>query len=33
LAASAIPLYANMQTRARVTKAQADTRTLASGVR
>src|SRR5437667_3343816 len=33
LAAIAIPLYANIQTRARVAKAQADTRTLASGVR
>jgi type IV pilus assembly protein PilA len=32
LAAIAIPLYANVQTRARVAKAQADTRTLASGV-
>ena len=32
LAAIAIPLYANIQTRARVAKAQADTRTLASGV-
>ncbi len=33
LAAIAIPLYANVQTRARVAKAQADTRTLASSVR
>jgi type IV pilus assembly protein PilA len=32
LAAIAIPLYANVQTRARVAKAQADTRTLASSV-
>ena len=32
LAAIAIPLYANVQTRARVAKAQADGRTLASGV-
>ena len=32
LAAIAIPLYANIQTRARVAKAQADTRTLASQV-
>jgi prepilin-type N-terminal cleavage/methylation domain-containing protein len=32
LAANAIPLYANVQTRARVAKAQADTRTLASQV-
>ena len=32
LAAIAIPLYANVQARARVAKAQADTRTLASGV-
>src|SRR5216684_2421141 len=32
LAAIAIPLYANVQIRARVAKAQADTRTLASGV-
>ena len=32
LAAIAIPLYANVQTRARVAKAQADTRTLASQV-
>ena len=32
LAAIAIPLYANVQTRARVAKAQADTRTLASAV-
>ena len=32
LAAIAIPLYANMQTRARVAKAQADTRALASAV-
>src|SRR5215471_17595821 len=32
LAASAIPLYANVQTRARIAKAQADTRTLASSV-
>jgi type II secretion system protein G len=30
LAAIAIPLYANVQTRARIAKAQADTRTLAS---
>jgi type IV pilus assembly protein PilA len=30
LAAIAIPLYANVQTRARVAKVQADTRTLAS---
>jgi type II secretion system protein G len=32
LAAIAIPLYANVQTRARIAKAQADTRTLASMV-
>src|SRR3990172_11655368 len=32
LAAIAIPLYANVQVRARVAKAQADTRTLASAV-
>jgi len=32
LAAIAIPLYTNVQTRARVAKAQADTRTLASMV-
>jgi type II secretion system protein G len=32
LAAIAIPLYANVQTRARIAKAQADTRTLASVV-
>src|SRR6266849_5540583 len=32
LAAIAIPLYANVQTRARVAKAQADTRTLGSSV-
>jgi type II secretion system protein G len=32
LAAIAIPLYANIQTRARVAKAQADLRTLASAV-
>jgi type II secretion system protein G len=32
LAAIAIPMYANVQTRARVAKAQADTRTLASAV-
>ncbi len=32
LAAIAIPLYANVQTRARVAKAQADARTLASAV-
>ena len=32
LAAIALPLYANVQTRARVAKAQADTRTLASAV-
>src|SRR6266849_7372402 len=32
LAAIAIPLYANVQTRARVAKAQADTRTLGSAV-
>jgi type II secretion system protein G len=32
LAAIAIPLYANVQTRARIAKAQADTRTLASAV-
>ncbi len=32
LAAIAIPLYANVQTRARMAKAQADTRTLASAV-
>ncbi len=32
LAAIAIPLYANVQTRARVAKAQADTRTLASQI-
>jgi len=32
LAAIAIPLYANVQTRARVAKAQADARTLASSV-
>ena len=32
LAAIAIPLYANVQTRARVAKAQADSRTLASAI-
>ena len=32
LAAIAIPLYANVQTRARIAKAQADTRTLGSAV-
>jgi type II secretory pathway pseudopilin PulG len=32
LAAIAIPLFANVQTRARIAKAQADTRTLASSV-
>ena len=32
LAAIAIPLYANVQTRARVAKAQADARTMASSV-
>src|SRR3984893_7752643 len=32
LAAIAIPLYANVQTRARVAKAQADTRTLGSTI-
>ena len=32
LAAIAIPLYANVQTRARIAKAQADTRTLASAI-
>src|ERR1700687_1910299 len=32
LAAIAIPLYVNVQTRARIAKAQADTRTLASTV-
>ena len=32
LAAIAIPLYANVQTRARIAKAQADTRTMASAV-
>jgi type IV pilus assembly protein PilA len=32
LAAIAIPLYANIQARARIAKAQADTRTLASAV-
>src|SRR5262245_39332389 len=32
LASIAIPLYANVQTRARIAKAQADTRTLASSV-
>jgi type IV pilus assembly protein PilA len=32
LAAIAIPLYANVQARARVAKVQADTRTLASAV-
>jgi len=32
LAAIAIPLYANVQTRARIAKAQADARTLASAV-
>ena len=32
LAAIAVPLYTNVQRRARVAKAQADTRTLASGV-
>jgi len=32
LAAIAIPLYANVQTRARIAKVQADTRTLASSV-
>ena len=32
LAAIAIPLYANVQARARIAKAQADTRTLASAV-
>ena len=33
LAAIAIPLYANIQSRARVAKAQADARTLGSAVR
>src|SRR5438105_13490142 len=32
LAAIAIPLYANVQTRARVAKAQADSRTLGSAI-
>jgi type IV pilus assembly protein PilA len=32
LAAIAVPLYANVQTRARVAKAQADTRALASAI-
>jgi type II secretion system protein G len=32
LAAIAIPLYANVQTRARIAKAQADSRTMASAV-
>lgn len=32
LAAVAIPLYANIQARARVTKAQADARTLVSAI-
>jgi len=32
LAAIAVPLYANMQSRARIAKAQADSRTLASAV-
>lgn len=32
LAAIAIPLYANIQSRARIAKAQADSRTLASAV-
>jgi type II secretion system protein G len=32
LAAIAIPLYANVQTRARIAKAQADSRTLASAI-
>lgn len=32
LAAIAIPMYANIQARARISKAQADTRALASGV-
>ena len=32
LAAVAIPLYSNVQTRARITKARADLRTLASAV-
>src|SRR6266511_2849331 len=32
LAAIAIPLYANVQARARIAKAQADTRSLASAV-
>jgi general secretion pathway protein G len=32
LAAIALPLYANVQTRARVAKAQADVRTLASSI-
>ena len=32
LAAIAVPLYANVQARARIAKAQADTRTLASAV-
>lgn len=32
LAAIAVPLYANMQSRARIAKAQADTRALASAV-
>ena len=32
LAAIAIPLYANVQTRARIAKAQADVRTIASSV-
>ena len=32
LAAIAVPLYANVQTRARIAKAQADTRALASAI-
>ncbi len=32
LAAIAVPLYANVQTRARIAKAQADTRSLASAI-
>ena len=32
LASIALPMYANVQTRARIAKAQADTRTLASAV-
>src|SRR5918911_1421703 len=32
LAAIAVPLYANMQARARIAKAQADTRTMASAI-